>query len=65
MAGKSIREVAELLASQGVTVEEACGFCFAFLTQVAQDQEEGFMVDVLMTLENKMMSLKPGGELYD
>jgi hypothetical protein len=60
-----VRKIAKLLASEGFAVTETCEFCFAFLNQVAQDQEQGFMVDVLMTLENKMMSLKPSGELYE
>ena len=60
-----VRKMAKLLASQGFTEGETCEFCFAFLNQVAQDQEQGFMVDVLTTSENKMMSLKPSGELYD
>lgn len=59
------RKIAKSLASDGYTISDVCEFCFAFLNQVAQDQEEGFVVDVLTTLENKMMSLKPSGELYD
>jgi hypothetical protein len=60
-----VREIAKSLASKGYEISEVCEFCFTFLNQVAQDQEEGFMVDVLTTLENKMMSLKPSGELYE
>jgi Zn-dependent M16 (insulinase) family peptidase len=60
-----VRKIAKLLASEGFTEAETCEFCFAFLSQSAQDKEESFMVDVLTTLENKMMSLKPSGELYD
>ena len=59
------RKIAKTLASSGYTVSDVCEFCFAFLNQVAQDQEEGFMVDVLMVVERKMMSLKPSGELYE
>ena len=60
-----VRKMAKLLASEGFTINETCEFCFAFLNQVAQDREEGFMVDVLTTLEKKLMSLKPSGELYE
>lgn len=59
------RKMAKLLASQGFTESETCEFCFAFLNQAAQDQGQDLMVDVLTTLENKLMSLKPSGELYE